>query len=77
VGGTFKPASVSVKVGDAVQWTWVDPNAPHSATADDGSTFDSGVKEKGASYQYTFKKAGTFKYHCSVHPAMLGTVMVS
>lgn len=70
----FSPATITVKVGDTVTWTNND-SAPHSATADDGS-FDTGTFSQGQSKSITFKKAGTFTYHCSVHPYMKGTVIV-
>ena len=74
--GAYDPNSVSVKVGESVQWVWQDPGAQHSVTADDGS-FDSGLCNQGATFSFTFSKAGIFKYHCSIHAQMLGTVTVS
>ena len=71
----FKPASVTVSVGDTVTWTNQD-QAPHTATANDGS-FDTGNLDKGQSGSHTFSKAGTFAYICSVHPSMKGTVVVT
>lgn len=71
---TFSPATLTVKVGDKVTWTNQD-SAGHSATADDGS-FDTGVIAQGQSGSNTFTKAGTYTYHCSVHPMMKGTIIV-
>jgi hypothetical protein len=45
-------------------------------TADDGS-FDSGTLNPGASFSQTFSTAGTFTYHCAIHPRMTGTIVVS
>lgn len=70
----FSPATITVKVGESVNWTNKD-NVGHSATADDGS-FDTGVLGQGESKSITFTKAGTYKYHCSMHPNMHGTVVV-
>lgn len=70
----FSPASITVKVGDKVTWTNQD-SVGHSATADSGS-FDTGVLAQGQSGSITFNKAGTYTYHCSVHPMMKGTVIV-
>jgi len=75
-GGAFSPASASVKVGESVQWTWVDTTAQHTSTADDG-TWDSGLAGAGNTFVFTFTKAGTYSYHCSVHPAMVGKITVS
>lgn len=70
----FSPATMTVKVGDKVTWTNQD-SAGHSATADDNS-FDTGVLSTGQSGSITFSKAGTFSYHCSVHPSMKATIIV-
>lgn len=70
----FSPASLTVKVGDKVTWTNQD-SVGHSATADD-SSFDTGVLQQGQSGSVTFSKAGTYTYHCSVHPNMHGTIIV-
>ena len=70
----FSPSTITVKVGDKVTWTNQD-SIGHSATADNGS-FDTGVLQQGQSGSITFSKAGTFTYHCSVHPNMKATVIV-
>jgi plastocyanin len=73
-GFAFKPATVTVNVGDTVTWTNQD-SASHTATASDGS-FDTGNLSKGASGSHKFSQAGSFAYICSIHPNMKGTVVV-
>lgn len=70
----FTPASITVHVGDTVQWVNNGPSA-HTATADNGS-FNTGVLQKGQSASVTFHSPGTFAYHCAIHPFMHGTVVV-
>ena len=70
----FSPASITVKVGDSVTWTNND-STTHTVTADDNS-FSSGDLAPGATFSFTFPKAGTYAYHCSIHPSMTGTVVV-
>ncbi|HVZ12231.1 MAG TPA: cupredoxin family copper-binding protein [Patescibacteria group bacterium] len=70
----FGPETLTVKVGDKVTWTNQDSTG-HSATADDNS-WDTGVLPQGQSGSITFSKAGTYTYHCSVHPSMKGTIIV-
>lgn len=70
----YQPDPVVVQVGGKVIWQNQD-TAPHTATADDGS-FDTGTIEKGKLGSATFKEAGTFTYHCEIHPTMHGTVEV-
>ena len=74
IGFAFVPPSVNIGVGDTVRWTERD-GAFHSSTSDTG-VWDSGSLNVGASFPFTFPNAGTFPYHCSPHPGMLGSVTV-
>lgn len=71
---TFKPANVTVDLGDTVNWTNKDP-APHTTVADNGA-WTSPLLNKNAVFAQTFKVAGTFTYHCSIHPSMTGKIIV-
>ncbi len=73
-GSTFAPESVTITEGQSVQFINDDEMA-HTVTATDKS-FDSGNIDKGHSWTYTFKKAGTYVYGCSYHAWMHGTVKV-
>jgi plastocyanin len=70
----FQPASVEIATGGTVTWTNTG-QAPHTVTADDGS-FDSGTLSPGTTFSQTFATAGTFTYHCNIHPQMTATVIV-
>ena len=73
----FTPASVTVNEGDTVTWTNMD-EAPHTVTVSSGPVkFASPTLQKGQSFTYTFKKAGTYSYYCAVHPDMKATVKVT
>jgi predicted secreted protein with PEFG-CTERM motif len=83
----YSPNPVEVNVGDTVVWTNKDTQ-PHTATSGTDSTADGkfgGTVENpaselilaNASYEFTFTEAGEYPYFCSLHPAMVGTVMVS
>ena|SRR5687768_12692549 len=71
----FKPANITVKRGTKVRWINKDSTA-HTATANNGRSFDSGLLRKGQRYTHTFKSAGKKKYHCEIHPLMKGSVVV-
>ena len=71
----FQPASIMIASGTTVTWTNTG-NAPHTATADDGS-FDSGQLTNGQTFSQTFSTPGTFTYHCNVHPFMTAMITVS
>ena len=55
---------------------WVNRDGvTHTVTFDDG--VDSGRMSGGSTYTRGFPAAGTFPYHCSIHPTMSGTVTVT
>ncbi len=74
-GFAFSPSSLTVKAGTTVTWTNHD-GVTHTVTADGGS-FDSGHLASGATFSRTFATAGTFSYHCAIHPSMTGTITVT
>jgi plastocyanin len=71
----FSPATLTIKKGTTVIWKNVSL-APHTVTSDDGQTFDSGTVAVGNTFKFTFKTAGTFSYHCNIHPYMRATIVV-
>lgn len=73
-GFAFTPATVTVTAGDSVTWTNED-SAGHTATGE-GASFGTGIINPTASATVTFNTAGTFRYYCSPHREMLGTVVV-
>jgi plastocyanin len=70
----FTPATVTIAVGGTVTWTNNGPST-HTVAADDGS-FDRGHLSQGKTFSHTFQTAGTFSYHCGIHPFMKATVIV-
>src|SRR5215218_2204316 len=72
---SFKPAQITIKRGTKVRWINKD-STTHTATANNGRSFDSGRLRPGQSYTHTFKSAGKKPYHCEIHPDMKGTITV-
>jgi plastocyanin len=70
---SFSPNSLTVKVGTKVTWTNHD-SVTHTVTANQGA-FNSPVLP-GSSFSFTFTKAGTYSYHCMIHPSMMATIVV-
>lgn len=70
----FSPMSLMVAVGTKVTWKFED-STPHTVVADDKS-FQSKALSGGQTYSFTFAKAGSYSYICSIHPYMKGTVVV-
>jgi plastocyanin len=73
----FAPATITVTVGTTVKWTNKDGVA-HTVTSDTGSTtLNSGnIISKGV-FSFMFTAAGTYNYHCAIHPGMTGKVVVN
>jgi len=71
----FNPATITATVGQTITFTNGD-SAPHTATLDDGSCTTPNIAN-GASDGLTFSAAGTYPFHCNVHPNMKGTITVS
>lgn len=71
----FTPATLSVKVGTTVTWTNRDEE-PHTVSAQNGSFHSPGMGT-GATYSFTFTRAGSVDYVCTIHPFMHGTVVVT
>jgi plastocyanin len=70
----FAPDALTVPIGTTVTWTNND-NASHTVISDTPA-FESPSLPKGGDWSFTFDKAGVYKYHCTVHPGMKGTVTV-
>ena len=71
---SFTPPTITVPLGATVTWTNRD-DIPHTVVSTDG-VFKSKVRDTDEKFSYTFTKAGTYPYFCSVHPKMTGKVVV-
>ncbi|HTF26564.1 MAG TPA: cupredoxin family copper-binding protein [Candidatus Limnocylindria bacterium] len=71
---SFGPGTLTVPVGTTVTWTNRD-DIPHTVVSTEGA-FKSKVLDTDEKFAYTFSKAGTYPYFCSIHPKMTGKVIV-
>jgi plastocyanin len=71
---SFNPAEITTQAGTEVTWTNND-SVTHTVVSD-SNDFDSGNIDPGATFKHTFESAGTFSYHCKIHPSMTGKVIV-
>jgi plastocyanin len=69
----FSPATLAIRPGTTVTWKNMS-SAPHTVTSDDGQTFDSGNIAPGGIFTFKFTVAGSYPYHCNIHPYMRATV---
>ena len=70
----FSPMSLAVPAGATVIWKNLD-GEPHTVVSDTG-LFRSGGLDQNDSFTFKFDKPGTYKFICSIHPQMLGTIVV-
>jgi plastocyanin len=84
----YSPNPVTVPVNAVVRWYNDDTGVSggpyggssgtvHTVVADDNTSFVSPNIEPGRTFEHTFATAGTFNYHCNIHPTMKGTVTVT
>ena len=71
---TFGPADVTVKAGSTITWTNRD-DIPHTVVSTD-KAFKSKVLDTDDHFSFTFASPGTYTYYCSIHPKMMGKVVV-
>jgi plastocyanin len=70
----FSPMSLTVSPGATVIWKNLDEE-PHTVVSDAG-LFRSGGLTQNDSFTFKVDKPGTYKFLCSIHPQMLGTIVV-
>ena len=74
-GMAFTPTTLTVSAGTTVKWTNKDA-VNHTVTSDTGA-FDSGNVAPNATFSFKFITAGTYNYHCSIHPTMTAKIVVN
>ena len=68
----FAPSALTVKAGTRVSWVNLDGEV-HTVV---GEGFRSGALDTRDSFAFEFDKPGTYHFVCSIHPQMLGTIVV-
>jgi plastocyanin len=72
--GAYSPSPLRLALGSSVTWINND-NTTHTSTAD-GDAWNSGAIAPGRTFTRTFRSTGSFPYHCTIHPGMVGTIEV-
>jgi len=70
----YMPAELNVAVGTTVTWMNTDSTS-HTSTSN-AAGWNSGIVAPAGQFSFAFQTAGTFPYHCTIHPGMVGTVVV-
>jgi plastocyanin len=79
---TFAPSMLRVSVGETVTWVNHD-DFLHTVTSKLRGTGAGGVRsrfdhhlKRDETFSFYFERAGTYAYHCTIHPEMRGTISV-
>jgi len=70
----FSPTAMTVAAGTTIRWKNLD-GEPHTVRSID-ATFKSDALDQNDSFAFKFDKPGTYRYVCSIHPQMVGTIVV-
>jgi plastocyanin len=71
----FEPRTLTIPTGAYVVWTNRDEE-PHVITSA-GALFESSKGlDTGDTHTVAFSRPGTYAYYCSIHPMMVGTIIV-
>jgi plastocyanin len=71
---SFSPAGITVPAGTTLTWTNHD-DIPHTVVSND-QKFKSKALDTDEKFSFTFTEPGTYPYFCSIHPKMVGKVIV-
>jgi plastocyanin len=76
--GAFDPNPKTVSLADGGDVRWVNGDGTsHQITSDNGAFPASNLIRPGDTYSITLTAAGTYHYHCAIHPNMVGTITVA
>jgi plastocyanin len=74
---SFQFSESIVKVRKGTKVTWINRDSTrHTVTSDESNILTSPLLDTGGSYEFTFNEPGTYRYHCTPHPQMLGAILV-
>ncbi len=74
-GFLFSPDTAVITAGSTVRWT-NNHTTSHTSTSNT-AVWSSGPLSPGQHFSFTFNSAGSFPYHCEIHPSMMGIVVVN
>jgi plastocyanin len=73
---SFTPQRLTVKPGTIVTWSWQDGVTGHNVTSQGKLRFKSSPTQQKGTWKVRFTKPGTYKYLCTLHPGMVGSIVV-
>jgi plastocyanin len=73
VDNAFRPGRITIQRGTVVRWVNTGDNN-HTST---GNGWNSGIISPGDSFRRRFRSRGRFRYRCTIHANMTGTIRVT
>ena len=73
----FSPNPFSESITTRSEVIWANNDGTTHRVVSDAPLFDSGNLGNGGTYTFNFVAAGTYTYHCSIHPTMVGTITIT
>jgi len=73
----YDPSPFSISLATHATVKWGNGDGTNHTVTDDGGSFDSFTLGSGDSFTHTFTAAGTYNYHCKIHPTMTGIIIVN
>ncbi|MGH7759009.1 MAG: cupredoxin domain-containing protein, partial [Candidatus Dormibacteria bacterium] len=75
--GEFAPEQLTIPVGSVVEWYWTDQYDQHNVWWIDQNLVNSPTRGAGYRWAVKFLTPGVYDYYCTLHPGMLGRVVVT
>jgi len=75
--GAFDPNPFTRSFNAGNRVGWANNDAVVHRLVSDAPAFDSGDLAAGATFTFTYSARGTYTYHCSIHPSMVGTIRLN
>jgi plastocyanin len=75
-GIAFHPARLTIARASSVRFVWKDPGVTHNVTSRGPDRFRSAGSRKIGAYTVRLTRRGTYRYVCTIHFGMKGTIVV-
>jgi plastocyanin len=72
----YKPGTVTVRKGTTVRWSFRDDPTEHNVRSRGRPRFTGSPVRLAGTHSVRFRRAGTYRYVCTLHPGMAGRVVV-
>jgi plastocyanin len=72
-GNAFRPGRITISRGDRVRW--INRTSVTHTTTSNGGLWNETL-QPGERFSRRFRRAGTFRYMCTIHAGMTGTIVV-